>query len=177
MQFRGHSTACSNRQRCEEPPSQLFFFRLLCLLSRQTSSCSKHVTCLFADHDYKMPRLTPTADMKGGNMSTNHTSIRSYTLSKVFIPGGRFISPVKCLRYYLFVSFVPYTYYTMFIIIVIVIFYYCQMRVNKNSRVNVLFSLWRFRLVLSAGSLPLHHLIACMVAAQQSNTLNSNHLH
>lgn len=65
-------------------------------------------------------------------MSTNHTSIRSYILSKVFIPCGLFISPVMCLRYDLFVSFVPYSecvikypLYTMFNI-----FYYCLMRVN-----------------------------------------------
>lgn len=57
-------------------------FCLLCLLARQTSSCSKHVTCFFADHDYKLPRLmTLTADMKGGNMSTDRESIQSCTLS------------------------------------------------------------------------------------------------
>lgn len=128
-----------------------------------------------------MPRLTPTADMKGGNMSTNHTSVQSYTLSKVFIPDGQFISPVMCLRYNLIVrriSFVPYSecvlkylLYTMFISS---IFYYCLMRMNVLFFFVWFFLLWRFKLVLSAGSLPFHHLIACMVS--QREQLN-NHIH
>lgn len=57
---------------CRELPPQLFFARRVC--------CSNHVTCFFADHDWKVPFLPPTADIESRHISTNRTSIQSFSL-------------------------------------------------------------------------------------------------
>lgn len=61
-------------------------------------------------------------------------------------------------------SVLNYIFYTLFITI---FFYYCPVRVN------VLF-LWRFRSLLSAGSLPFQHFIACKVSQRMQRNYHKH---